>query len=85
MSIAFYPLKSGQLPFDGRSILLGTGLYCLLVLAPLALKLLGISDISALSWWWITMPFWGPWLLILPLSLALGVVSMGRLLAPLLR
>ena len=84
MSILFYPPKHGRLPADGRSCLLHVGLYCLLVLAPLFLKVLGVGSISNWSWWWITVPFWGPWLLILPLLLLLGVVSIGRLLLSLL-
>lgn len=39
----------------------------LLAVLFIALKLLGIDPVAAWSWWWVTVPVWGPAVLALGL------------------
>ena len=38
----------------------GVGLFGLLFLLFLGLKLAEIGQVAAWSWWWVTAPLWGP-------------------------
>lgn len=37
----------------------GIGVFGLLGVVFVTLKLLGITEVSNWSWWWVTLPFWG--------------------------
>ncbi len=49
----------------------GTGIYGLLGVAFVVLKLCGVID---WSWWWVTAPFWGPLAVMLVVLAVVGVV-----------
>lgn len=37
----------------------GIGVFGLLGVVFVTLKLLGITEVATWSWWWVTAPFWG--------------------------
>lgn len=37
----------------------GIGVFGLLGVVFVTLKLLGITDVATWSWWWVTVPLWG--------------------------
>ncbi|OWP62909.1 transmembrane Fragile-X-F family protein [Hymenobacter amundsenii] len=41
------------------------GLLLLALLTLLVLKLNGHTPVAGWSWWWIWLPLWGPWALVL--------------------
>lgn len=49
----------------------GIGVTGLLGVLFVALKLTGVID---WSWWWVTTPFWGPFVVVGLILLAIGVV-----------
>lgn len=49
----------------------GVGVVGLLGVAFVVLKLCGVID---WSWWWVTLPFWGPLVLILLLLVVFGSI-----------
>ena len=48
----------------------GSSGFTLLFIVFLVLKL---TDTIDWSWWWVTLPLWGPFLVALPFLIALGV------------
>lgn len=49
----------------------GIGIFGLLGVVFVTLKLVAIEPIASWSWWWVTAPFWGPFLfIVLVLSVA---------------
>ena len=48
----------------------GSSGFTLLFIVFLVLKL---TDTIDWSWWWVTLPLWGPAVVVLPLLIALGV------------
>ena len=52
----------------------GIGVLGLLGVVFVTLKLCGVID---WSWWWVTLPFWGGFALLLLIGLVLGVVWIG--------
>lgn len=48
----------------------GIGFFGLLGIVFITLKLLGITEVSTWSWWWVTAPLWGG------LALVLGLVAL---------
>ena len=43
----------------------GIGVLGLLGVLFVALKLIGVSPVAHWSWWWVTAPFWGGFVLVL--------------------
>lgn len=43
----------------------GIGVLGLLGVLFVALKLIGVSPVANWSWWWVTAPFWGGFVLVL--------------------
>lgn len=41
----------------------------------LTLKLAEVGVVAAWSWWWVTAPLWGPWAVVIPLGLILGIAE----------
>ncbi len=39
----------------------GIGVFGLLGVVFIVLKLAGITQVAAWSWWWVLAPFWIPW------------------------
>lgn len=51
--------------------------FCgLLTILFIALKLLGITEVSNWSWWWVFSPIWIPIVVILVILVVLGVISL---------
>lgn len=44
----------------------GIGVFGLLGIVFVTLKLFGVTEVAQWSWWWVTLPFWG--------GIALGLV-----------
>lgn len=51
----------------------GIGVLGLLGVAFVVLKLTGVID---WSWWWVTLPFWGGLVLVLPIILIVFIVKL---------
>ena len=58
----------------------GMGPFSLLGVAFIIMKLAGVGAVASWSWWWVTMPFWGPTVIILALIL-LTVISVTTIVA----
>jgi hypothetical protein len=52
----------------------GTGVLGLLGLLFIGLKL---GHVINWSWWWVTVPFWGPWLLVMPILAIILVLAIA--------
>lgn len=53
----------------------GIGIIGLLGVVFVTLKLLGITDVASWSWWWVTLPFWGGFALIMAVIALISVVA----------
>ena len=53
----------------------GIGVLGLLGVIFITLKLLGIAPIAAWSWWWVTAPFWGGFVLIMLIVLVFAILA----------
>ncbi len=51
----------------------GIGACSLLGIVFVTLKLLGITAVAQWSWWWVTLPFWGGYGILLAMA-AVGVL-----------
>lgn len=51
----------------------GIGVGGLLGVVFVVLKL---TNVIAWSWWWVTAPFWGPFAIILGITLVVGVIAL---------
>lgn len=53
----------------------GIGVFGVVFLVILTLKLTGTKPVSELSWWWIALPFWGIPALLASVLLCIAVVT----------
>jgi hypothetical protein len=53
----------------------GIGVLGLLGVVFVTLKLLGITEVAAWSWWWVTAPFWGVLALVLAIFAVVWIVA----------
>ena len=51
----------------------GIGLFSLLGVAFIVLKLTNVID---WSWWWVTLPLWGGWAIVLVVLFVIGIIAL---------
>lgn len=51
----------------------GIGFFGLLFIVFVTLKL---TNVITWSWWWVTAPLWGSWILIILLLICVGIVAL---------
>lgn len=64
---------------ETKSSSAGVGVFGLLGVVFITLKLLGITAVADWSWWWVTLPLWGTFAL--AASLMLAIVVGGLIIA----
>jgi hypothetical protein len=52
----------------------GIGLFGVIFVVFLVMKLMEIDPVASWSWWWVTAPLWVPWAFILGVMILFGVV-----------
>lgn len=68
-----YSAPRFQAPVADKKTSGGVGMFGVVFIVLLVLKLCDVAPVGAWSWWWITSPFWGP----LALVLGFGVAFYG--------
>lgn len=53
----------------------GIGVFGLLGVIFIVLKVLEIAPVASWSWWWVTLPFWGGFVVIFLVFLVIGVMK----------
>lgn len=53
---------------DKKQVSSGVGMFGVVFLVLLTLKVVGVAPVGAWSWWWVTAPLWAP------VGVAFGVV-----------
>lgn len=56
----------------------GIGVFGLLGVVFVTLKLLGITEVAEWSWWWVTAPFWGVFALFLLIAIVIILYAIAR-------
>lgn len=54
----------------------GIGIFGLLGVIFVTLKILDIAPVAAWSWWWVTVPFWGGFALVLAILAVIFLVAL---------
>jgi len=64
-------VSEAQIEVDGGTI----GLFGVTFLILMTLKLAGVASMIGVSWWWVTLPLWGPVLLFISFMLVWATVA----------
>lgn len=58
----------------------GIGLFGLVFIVFLILKLAEIGQVANWSWWWVTAPLWAPLLLVIGIFIVIGLIALVTIL-----
>lgn len=54
----------------------GIGVFGLLGIVFVVLKLFGVTEVATWSWWWVTLPFWGGLAIVAAIMAVIGVIAL---------
>ena len=54
----------------------GIGVFGLLGVVFVTLKLIGIAPVASWSWWWVTAPFWGGIAIVLAITAVVMLIAL---------